>query len=411
MTLPASRIRRSTVAVVVLSFATIFLLGGKWHSQRRLDETLRRNASEQGLRIEGGSFKAGFFSSQLRNFRFSMASAPGITFSVSHATIDHAWFGPSRITLENLDVRLEGSLAQLFESGMAMPDWRGIPLVLAPADVTYQDRVVGLLSLKGATLKRGPSLRIEARRLEVGKGSWPDVVLWIEKRNQMIAVYPCGQPSEDHCAFLANFSTKEGTLQWDTRIVSQKLGPLARRLGWNLGREFDLTQVSGTLSLSKDDPTSALSRNSAQFIFDRWPMPAWPQTESLLGTTLSFFANVKTSPDFLHFTFPKIELTMPLYSLAGSGELHLDQGGKLIIDSAGTRTCAQLRERMAPSPFKDQVAKFLDDHPQKSTEATRLGLRFEVANRPEAKPVISWHFDPGCGLDGWEGAPPSTPEP
>jgi hypothetical protein len=229
------------------------------------------------------------------------------------------------------------------------------------------------------------------------------VKLFFEQRKDMSVIGFGAAPGQER-ARLACFPSTAGMARWIFDLPHVAARPLLGQLGRDLGDEFDAAQVAGSVSLDIPEDEAQPVSGRVQLVFDHWPLFAPVEAEPLLGGTFSVLSNLVASADGLRWELPRVELTMPVFSLVGRGSLQLGRDKRFALDVEGERTCRQLRALLPPSQQLDTVRKWLD-HPSRAAavlgKSAGLGVRWEAVaeNGYSAHPKL--RFSPGCGLAPW----------
>jgi len=246
---------------------------------------------------------------------------------------------------------------------------------------------------------------MEAARAQVGDLSWRDVRLFFEQRKDTSVIGFGAAPGQE-CARLACFPSTAGTARWIFDLPHVAARPLLGQLGRDLGDEFDAAQVSGSVSLDIPEDEAQPVNGRVQLVFDHWPLFAPVEAEPLLGGTFSVLSNLVASADGLRWELPRVELTMPVFSLSGKGSLQLGRDKRFALHVEGERTCRQLRALLPPSQQLDTLRKWLD-HPSRAAAVlgkkpgAGLGLRWEAVAGNGFSPHPELRFSAGCGLAPW----------
>jgi hypothetical protein len=397
--------RLGLVLVLLLSVAA-----GGWvyyGPQSRLPARLLAEGARRGLLFEGGSREARLLSSTLRDLRLSLRGIPGITVEIGRIDIEHWPLMAPRLSVEQVDVHLRGDPVVLLEA--IAKAWYAPEAKLAyrHLEVTYEHRLLGQIHLSGVTLdRRGDWFGIEAARAQVGDLVWQDVRLFLQPRKAMFALGFGAEPGQGRIQ-LSCFSSTEGASRWILDLPHGPARPLLRRLGGDLGSDFDATQVAGSVSLDIPDDMAQPVHGRVEMVFDGWPPFAPAKAEPLLGSRFSLLSNLVASADGSHWELPHAELAMPVFSLAGKGSIQLGRDRRLVLEVEGERTCRQLRALLPPSQPLEDVRRFLGSRKPESAisgknpeHTARLRIRWDTGSRSSLfRP--EWQFEPGCGLAPW----------
>jgi hypothetical protein len=359
-------------------------------------------AEAQGWLLEGGSEDVGLFSSTIRGARLSWQSVSGGVAEIERMEIRHwPWFRP-RVTVWDTRVHLRGDTVTLLRAIDEAALCKHAPTFVGRVDVTYDHRVLGTVELQGIVFRSTGSTRVlQAERVHVGTHDWRDVTLAFEPHQDMFVVVP-GDRIADARVRLSCFPSSGGRSRWLLDVFHQAARPLASRVGWDLGSEFESSRVAGSLSLDIPDDAAAPVRGRMQFVLDDWPKAAPAGATHLLGSTLSLLSNLVPAADGPGWELPRVELTMPVFELAGKGHIALGEHPHFSLEAKGERTCHQLQALLPPSQERERVDQFLNRRQGHAAQAAhsdrvRLVVRWDHATGSALRP--QWQFEPDCGLE------------
>jgi hypothetical protein len=401
----ANRRRRLGVTLALLLAAA----AGGWLGygpHRNFSARLLDQAARRGLLCQVGSRDAALFSSTLRDVRISLRGTPGITVEVGRIDFEHWPLLAPSVSIEQAYVHLRGDPVVLLDAIAKAWQWPEAKLDYRPLEVTYEHRVLGQIHLSGVTLdRRRDSFAIDAARAQVGDLAWQGVRIYVERRKDMLVIGFGAEPGQGR-AELDCFPSTAGVARWILDLPHGPVRPLLRRLGGDLGDDFDAALVAGSVSLDVPDDMAQPMHGRVQMVFDRWPFFAPADAEPLLGSTFSLLSNFVASADGSYWVLPRVELTMPVFSLAGKGSLQLGRQKRLVLEVEGERTCRQLRALLPPSQQLESVRKFLESPKAaagilKMKPGVRLGIRWETAVGSGFSLRPEWQFAAGCGLAPW----------
>jgi hypothetical protein len=399
---PLSAVSQMILPLLPLVVAGAFLLLVGPH--RRFPERIVRLGAKHGLRLAGGSLETGVFSSTLTGARLTLPDAPMITVDIGRIEFRHRPFAAPRVLVQGAHAHLRGEPVALLRAITTALQVRLAPIVAPDLEVSYEHRVLGTIHFSGVRLGvRESSFVLEARRVQAGDLVWSDAAPTFEQRKDMFVVG--GGPEAKAAPLqLSCFPSAGGTSRLLLSLLHQPARPLLGRLGWAPGDAFGAAMVAGALSLDvPDDPTQP-PRGQVQLILDRWPLGAPPRAEPLLGSTLSLLSNVVPAADGTRWELPRVEVTMPVFSLFGKGSVQLGRDQRVVLEAEGERTCKELRALLPASAQLEDVRRFLDRQPAKASASAKrlppaqLHARWDTgAGRgPAARPA--WGFEPGCGI-------------
>jgi hypothetical protein len=163
--------------------------------------------------------------------------------------------------------------------------------------------------------------------------------------------------------------------------------------------------VAGGISLEVPDDPAEPPHGRVQLVLDGWPLGAPAGSQALLGGTLSILSNLVPAADGSRWELPRVEITMPVFSLVGKGYLGLGRRPALALVAQGERSCRELRALLPPSAEREVVEHFLaaPSAPSRRLAVTpppaRLAL--EVRAGAGAGYRSEWDYRPACGLAPW----------
>jgi hypothetical protein len=340
----------------------------------------------------------------LRQARFESRQSPGATVEIEEIEVRHwPWLHP-KVTVSGVRARLGGEPAAVLRAVASLAAFGDGPTVVGGVNAVYHHRAIGAVELDGVTGSfRGPNLVLHAQQVRIGKRRWQAVSLAVEPHQDMV-VLATGDDVSSTRIQLSCFSSSGGKSRWLLDIRHQAARPLTRRLGWDLGPDFDAAHVAGSLSLDCPDSEREPIQGRVQLVLDRWPTGAPAEAEPILGQTMSLLSNVVPAAGGSGWDLPRVELTSLVFKLAGKGHVDVGNPAQLTLDAAGERTCRQLQALMPPSEQRERVSRYLAERGGDAGQAPgngqiRLGLRWNLASGTAAQP--SWNLEAGCGLGGW----------
>jgi hypothetical protein len=384
--------RRGWLLFLLIAVAAVTWLG----ASDRLSERLAADAAGRGLVLEGGTSERGLFSLVRQEVKLSLATVAGVRATIDRIELVKLPFAAPRMNLGHVRVELRGEPAVLLHALLAA--LRGDDPAPARLDIDYQHPRLGTIRFQEVKVEsRGTWFVLRARKAEAAGRSLGEVVLSVERRKDMLLVAAGDSPAESRLQ-LSCFPQQQGASRWLLSILHQPLRPLANGIGWNLGDDFEPTQIAGALTLDLPEAESASINGRVSLVFDRWPMAAPPEAEPLLGATLSFLSNIVFSLDLSHGQLPRLEIKTPVFSLVGTGRAGFSP--TLSIEAAGQRTCREIKAFLPPSNAREKVERFLGERANAPEDAgARLGLRLEAGGQRVQGAI--WSFTPGCGLSAW----------
>jgi hypothetical protein len=368
---------------------------------RHAPERLIKEAAEQGWLLQGGRQDSGLLCSTIRDARLTWRNASDVSADIGRIEVQHWPWLPPRVTVFDIHVRLRGETGTVLRAISAAVQWGNPPVVVGPVDVTYDHRVLGAVELEGVMVRSaGTPLVLQAERFHVGRHDWRAVTLAFEPHKETFVIAP-GDSVANARVQLSCFPSFGGRSRWLLDVHHQAARPLASRVGWELGSEFEASWIAGSVSLDIPDDAAEPVRGRMQFVLDGWPTGAPASATPLLGNTLSLLSNLVPATDGPGWELPRVELTMPVFKLAGKGHVKLGEHPHFSLEAKGERTCQQLRELLPPSEERERVEQFLDrrhGHAGQTapSDQARLGVRWDHAAGSDLLP--QWQFEPGCGL-------------
>lgn len=407
---PAHASRWLAIAFAAGLLATLGLVIGRPRPQAA--GRLVADAASRGWLLVASKQEVGALSSILRNARFANPQIPGATAEIEKIEVRHwPWLRP-KVTVSGVRARLDGEPAAMLRAIASLAGFGDTPTVEGDVNAVYSHRAMGSVELDGVTGRfRGPNLVLHARQVRIGKRSWQEVSLVLEPRQEMVLIAPGDDVTRTRIQ-LSCFPSSGGKSRWLLDIPHQAVRPLTRRVGWDLGSDFDAARVAGSLSLDCPDNAGEPIQGRVQLVLDRWPSGAPPDAEAILGQTLSLLSNVVPAADGSGWDLPRVEVTSLVFKLTGKGHVDLGEHAQLRLDGAGERTCRQLQALVPPSDQRERVSRYLAERGGEAgqtagTEQIRLGLRWNLAAGTETHPI--WNLEGGCGLAGWASIAGPTP--
>ena len=397
-----ARVMPITVLVLLAAAGTLWFLFGP---HRGFSGRVIAAAARRGLILEGGNRDDGWLSSSWRSAKLSLRDAPGVTVEMGLLHFRHWPFTPSRVTVSQARVHLRGELAPLLAAATRALRIKLREVVLTDLAVTYEHRVLGRIAFDGVTVHAaGPSVLVEAQRARAGGFDWPDVRLAIEPRKDMFVI-GWGREVASARVQLSCFPPADGSSRWLLNVLHQPVRPLLRRFGWDLGEGLDGAHVAGGISLEVPIDPGESPHGRVQLVFDGWPLGAPPGSQAVLGSTFSLLSNLVPVADSQRWQLPRVEITMPVFSLVGQGHVELGRRSTLALAVQGERSCGELRALLPPSAELEQVQHFLAASPARSRRSAvesalaRLSVQVRAGTGAGYRP--EWAYQPACGLAPW----------
>jgi hypothetical protein len=400
-----SRWLYGSLFIVVLAATVLAYFG--FRAQARLASQLREQALGQGLVVAVGRAEHDLFAIEFHDVTLRFRHAPGISAFLPRVTVDGALFGRPRVAIDEARFVLEGEPNALYQSLLALPGWQGVPLTWPRIDVEYSQRTLGKMSFEAVRFERWErGLVIRAGLAKLGPASARDVVLSLDKRNELIEVglgEPLGKTAPTQLGY---FGSNHGASEWVLSVRHQPPKTLLQPLGWEVGASFDESRAVVSASLIVPDDRARETRGNLELVLDHWPKPAWSEASALLGDTAAFVAHVERPEQGSSWDLQPVSLSLSLFTLTGKGRLLWGEKPSISLDVAGKLTCAQLRGNLPASSYLDQVRKYLAPDPRVAAPVASARLHEEVELRlhlladraPQGKREALWHLAAGCGL-------------
>ncbi|MGE5788873.1 MAG: hypothetical protein ACM3ZE_30065 [Myxococcales bacterium] len=386
-------------AALVLVVATCVV---GYRAQSAVPYRVRQLLSQQGVLIEPGSVSNTPFSTVMRGIKFQVRDAPFVTGRIDELKVGSALLGSVRVNIQRCQLILSGDPSTILDGVLASTNWSTNAISVADVNVEYSQRVFGKLSLAGVRVERNAGIvTVNAAEARLGRGRWRDVLFSVHRRNQMIEIGVSDASPTTATTQIGYFpSARGGGSQWTVTFVHQPVRPMAQRLGWELGAEFDATSAAGSLSFVVPREASQPIRGLLQMIVDRWPRPKWPESEALLGGAGSFLARIVPSDDLQRWELVHTDVSLSLFTMTGTGRILFGPTPSVAFDVQGTRTCAQIQGNTPPSTYLDRVNHYLEQAGASVAErrATQASLRLQVFAENGGKQNVAWRLEPACGL-------------
>lgn len=391
--------RLGLVSALLLSVTAI--AWSTFGTHRGVPRRLLAEGEKHGWVVEAEERKTGALSTTLRHVKVRLRTNPHLTVEIERLDIRHWPFMTPRVSIAGISAYLRGDPGMHLETVANAWFSPGAKLAIGPVEMTYEHRPLGKLRLSGVELERqGDAFEIKAAQARLGDTAWRDVRLSLERRKGA-AIILLGSQADQKGAELACFPSQKGGARWLLDVPHGPVRPWLQRLGLDLGDAFAAARAAGSLSLDIPDEEARPVRGRVQLVFDNWPLFAPAEAEPMLGRTFSLLSNVVASADGLDWELPRVELTMPVFSLAGKGSLRLGRDKRLLLDVQGERTCRQLRGLLPPSRALNEVQHFLSEKAGRAQDQNlALGIRWDTTN-PKGMFQPVWNFVPGCGLGPW----------
>jgi hypothetical protein len=401
--------RTKWLVLSALALLGAFALGLCYRAQGRAAETLRAHVLEQGVIIDAWSQELRPFAAEFRGVKLRFRAASTISIVLNRAELSGALLGHPEIAIDELTVRLSNEPARIYQDWAAFPAWKGPALSWQRLNVEYEQRELGKVTLEDVHFEDANEKHVV--RARVGKlggyATFPDVLFWVGKRNQLLEIGFGDVPSRPAPAQLGYFASSGVAAQWLFTARHQPVRPFARALGWELGEAFEPARAVTSASLIVPDDRARLKRASIELGIDAWPKPPWPDATALLGDTMAFAAYFPFPEDrAAPVSVPKVSVSLALFTLTGEGSMSWAKPPAFSVTVSGKLNCGQLRGNLPPSVYLDQVRKYLDPQPALSPadaaarlkEEVELRLKLSADQADAAKSQAVWRLSAGCGM-------------
>jgi hypothetical protein len=387
--------------VLALLLSTVAIAWLTYGPHRGVPRRLLAEGEKHGWVLKAGSQQSGPLSTTLHDVKVSLRTNPHLTVEIGHLDIKHWPFMTPQASIAGVSAHLRGDPVVHLETVANAWFSPRATLAIGPVEMTYEHRPLGKLHLSGVELERhGDALEIKAAQARLGDAAWRNVGLSLERRKGAAIILFGGQADQKGIE-LDCFPSQGGTARWLLDVPHGPVRPWLQRLGLDLGDDFAAARAAGSLSLDIPDEETRPVHGRVQLVIDDWPLFAPADAEPMLGRSFSLLSNVVASADGLAWELPRVELTMPVFSLVGKGSLRLGRDKRLVLDVQGERTCRLLRGLLPPSRPLDQVRQFLAGKAQ--DQSAKLAIGWDTAS-PKGLFRPTLHFVPGCGLGPWSSA-------
>jgi hypothetical protein len=389
--------RWAALAGVIALMAVSLAVG----PHRRTVEHLGQMVAREGWQLQAASEDRGLVTTVLREARLSWRQAPGIVIEVGRVEIRHwPWLRP-RVKISNLRGDFHGDVTTILQAVAKLATWGTARAIEVPAaEATFQHPAIGRLVMSGIRLisQTGAAAALDVDHVRIGNRAWRSVELAVERHKDMFVI-GWGAAAAGARIQLSCFPSSEGKSRWLLNVPHQGVCPLAARIGWQLGPDFEAARIAGALSLDIPDPLSLDAvqpvRGRVQLVLDGWPARGPASTTPLVGSTLSLVSNLVPAANGTGWDLPRVELSTPVFDVFGPGQVDLSSVPRFALEATGERTCQQLRALLPPSSERDRIDAFLAGRRDNASKNSRV--RLDVVWRASEPPV--WRLEGGCGLE------------
>jgi hypothetical protein len=277
------------------------------------------------------------------------------------------------------------------------------------ASVHYEDRLFGRVMLKDVTVDRSRSgYLVHAGEVSIGPKRWRAVTLSTDRPKAALTIGIGEQVASSAQIKLRYVPTSGIASEWFLDLASQPLAPLIRRIGLDPGMAFNASRMLGSISLIVPNDPELNIRGTLSLLVDGCPKPTWPESKALIGETCSLWARIEPAADRSVWELPNVEVTLPLFTLSGTGRITLGEHPRFSIDVSGVRNCAQLRAHLPPSNYLELVKSHVEVSaanaagkrpPDPAAESAELRIQMDLDDSPQGRRNVAWHLAPGCGLE------------
>jgi hypothetical protein len=392
--------RWSAISVV----AAIVAMGLVFGPHRRAAHHLIEEAAREGWQLQAADQERGLFTTVLREVRLSWRQAPGILVEAGRVEIRHwPWLRP-RVKIADPRGDFRGDVTTVLQALTTLAMWGSAHAVEVPAaEATYHHPLIGALAMDGVrlvSLTRGSAAVLVADQVRMGdrpvERAWRSVRFAVERHKDMFII-GWGDTVVESRVQLSCFPSSQGQARWLLDVLHQGVRPLAARIGWQLGPEFEATRIAGSLSLDIPDRLSDQAgepvRGRVQLVLDQWPGRGESSPSALVGSTLSLVSNLVPAANGTGWDLPRVALSTPVFDLSGPGQVDLASAPRFHLEATGARTCRQLRALLPPSVERERVDAYLAGRDGKTAGKAQLHLVWRASEPP------AWRLDGGCGLD------------
>ena len=391
---------------VGLLLGIVALSAGAWKLSTRREPLilLQQRAAQAGVVLDFGTVERGWFSATARQARLRIGD--GISISAESLRCTAPLFGEEAVVFDGVHFTFRGSPTTLFQELTNISQWQGLRVDFNHVSADFECRPFGRITLKDVSVERsGSGYRVRAGELSLGPKRWPSVTLSIEKPKTALTI---GIGEQVSAPLGVRYIPTPGVAsEWVFDIASQPLALLSKRLGIDPGVQFDASRIVGNIStIVPDDPQRKIRGNLAVLV-DGCPRPSWPDSMALIGATGSLAARIEPAADRSSWALPHVEVTLPLFSLTGTGKITFGEHSRFAIDVSGMRDCAQLRAHLPPSSYLELVKSHIETNsanravgPSRdpAAESAELRLQMDLDDSPLGRRNVAWHLSSGCGL-------------
>lgn len=382
---------------VIAIIAVVTMVGFNRRRAAQIAKQLTETAVRDGWFFRAAAERSGPFSTVLRDVRLTWQKDQGIGFEGGRMELRRILWRSPTVRLSGLRGELRGGPTASLRALGALATWSAANAIdLSVTEAMYHDPVLGTVVLSGVSLlSRGSGSVLVADRVRIGSRSWRSVRLAFERHNDMFRI-GWGDSVAESLVQLSCFPPSDGKVRWIVDVRHQSVRPLAARIGWPLGPDFESARIAGALSLDISDAVDEPANGRAQLVLDNWPSESRMEASPIIGSPLALVSNLVRATNGSEWVLPRLTLSTPVFDLVGKGTLGLSEGLRIDAEATGQRTCPQLRGLLPRSPERDRVEEFLAGENEKGRPSNSSHAQLDLVWRDSERP--RWRFDGGCGL-------------
>jgi hypothetical protein len=276
--------------------------------------------------------------------------------------------------------------------------------------LTFSNRALGRAELTNAEIHhREDATLVHAKEMRFGAYHFSDATFTVRRPKTAIKI-GLGEALNPKTE-ITIFPSAQSVSQWMVDIESQSLGTLAKQWGFTNADALSSTQVAGAITIAIPDAPKYQPYATVQLVFDRWPLPKWPDAAALFGTTIAVGGRLRPSNDVNRWEVQRAEVTTGVFPLKGTGALMFGNSTRLSVSVKGQRTCEELSTLLPPSTTQHTVARYVaaqlataapsltnEVAPAKPKESVELSMHLDLIDGPSPSCQVRFHLSGGCGL-------------
>jgi hypothetical protein len=277
--------------------------------------------------------------------------------------------------------------------------------------LTFSNRALGRAELTDTEIQaREDATLIRAKEMRWGAHRFFDATFTVRRPKTAIKIGLGSTPTPK--TGITIFPSDQGVSQWMVDVESQPLGTLAKQWGFTNADALSSTQVAGVITIVIPDAPKYQPYATVQLVFDRWPLPKWPDAATLLGTSLAVGGRLRPSDDANRWEVQRAEVTTGVFPLKGTGTLTFGDSTRLSVSVKGQRTCEELSTLLPSSTLQETVKRYVAAHsataatsltnvvaPTEPKESVELSMRLNLVDGPSPSCQVEFHLSGGCGLE------------